>query len=174
MSDMKHAFDLNGATVEAFLAHLLKVPWFAHVGQSIADPGVPRLGTWDEWAGPEEESGRIIALSLQHQDWRDALLAAHTRREAELETLWQRVNDAVMSAATGKLPYDPDADAWHAPTTAVWQAVWTAGLVAWHLACEAPIPPDLAQQWDWYARGHWPCGYATLTPDGMPGPLQVY
>ncbi|HNT77992.1 MAG TPA: hypothetical protein PKH77_23510 [Anaerolineae bacterium] len=76
----------------------------------------------DEWAGPEEEAGRIITLSLRHQDWRDTWLAAHPERQSEPEALWQQAADAVMSAAQDKLPYDPAADSWHAPTLAVWQA----------------------------------------------------
>ena len=171
---MESVFDFNRATVAEFLARLPAVPWFAHVGQPIADPAVPRIGDWDAWAGPEEETGRIIALSLRHQDWRDALLAAHPEHEVELEAVWQQAADAVMSAAADKLPYDPDADSWHAPTLAVWQAQWTAGLIAWYLACDTPIPDDLARQWAWYARGRWPCGYAWLTPDDEPGPLEVY
>ncbi len=171
---MEPVFDLCHMTVAEFLARLPTVPWFSTVGQPVADPNVPRIGDWDEWAGPEEETGRIMELSLRHQSWRDTLLAAHPEREAELKALWQQAADAVTSAAADKLPYAPDADAWHAPTLAVWQAQWTAGLIAWYLACGAPIPADLARQWAWYARGHWPCGYAWLTPDGEPGPLQVY
>ena len=171
---MNREFDLSHTTLKAFLSYLPTVPWFANVGQPLTDPDVPRIWDWDAWAGPEEETGRIITLSLRHQDWQGALLAAHPEQEAELEALWQRVADIVMNAATGKTPYDPDADAWHAPTTAVWQAVWTAGLAAWRLACNEPIPPDLAHQWDWYARGHWPCGYAYLSEDGAPGPLEIY
>jgi hypothetical protein len=157
-----------------FLALLPDIPWFARVGQAVSDPDVPRIGGWDEWAGPEEESGRIVALSLRHQEWYDALLAAHPEWEAELHGLWQRVADAVLNAAKDELPYDPDGDSWHAPTLAVWQAQWTAGLMAWHLACAEPLPADLAQQWDWYARGHWPCGYAYLKDEEKPGPLEVY
>ncbi len=125
---MPPASDLT--TVEAFLADLPTVPWFAKVGQPIAGDSVPRIWTWEEWAGPEEESGRIVALSLRHQDWHDALLAAHSTKEAELETLWHGVAGIVLACVPEHVPYDPDADAWHAPTLAVWQAVWTAGLVA--------------------------------------------
>ena len=75
------------STVEAFLADLPTLPWFANVGQPITDRDVPRIWAWDEWAGPEEETGRIIALSLRHQDWHDALLAVHPEREPELKTL---------------------------------------------------------------------------------------
>ncbi|MCD4668913.1 MAG: hypothetical protein K8S14_00555, partial [Actinomycetia bacterium] len=147
---------------------------FAALGQPVSDPSVPRLQDWDEWKGPESAGGEVIALALRHQDWHDALLEAHRGQEAELQALWQRVNERVMAAAADKAPYDPDADSWHAPTMAVWQAVWTAGLIAWYLACGESIPLDLAQQWRWYARGHWPCGYAYLTPDEAPGPLQIY
>jgi len=165
---------LLGHTLDEFLARLPAIPWFAHVGQPVADPDIPRIWDWDEWAGPEEETGRIMALSLWHQDRHDALLAAHPAREAELAALWERVAEAVLSAAQNKLPYDPDADSWHAPTLAVWQAQWTAGLIAWLMVCGEPIPDDLARQWAWYARGHWPCGYAYLTANEEPGPLQIY
>jgi hypothetical protein len=157
-----------------FMGQLSNVPWFSRVGQPISDPNISRIWEWDEWAGPEEETGRIISLSLRHQHWHDVLLAAYPERKAELEALWRRVAESVMAAAVDKAPYDPDADSWHAPTAAVWQAVWTAALIAWHLACDEPIPPDLTRQWDWYERGHWPCGYVYLEGDGEPGPLQIY
>ena len=164
----------KAVTCDDFLARLPDVPWFAKVGQPISDPNVSRIRAWDEWAGPEEETGRIVALSLQQQDWYDALLETHSERDTELESLLQRVARSVMAAAADKVPYDPEADSWHAPTMAVWQAIWTAGLIASHLACDEPIPADLAQQWNWYARGHWPCGYAYLETDGEPGPLQIF
>ena len=110
---MEPVFDLCHMTVAEFLARLPTVPWFSTVGQPVADPNVPRIGDWDEWAGPEEETGRIMELSLRHQSWRDTLLAAHPEREAELKALWQQAADAVTSAAADKLPYAPDADAWH-------------------------------------------------------------
>ncbi len=165
---------VGARTVEEFPARLPAVFWFAHLGQPLPEDNVVRIWDWDEWAGPEEESGRIIALSLCHQEWHDSLLAAHPERRAELGEIWSRVTEIVMGAATRGIPYAPEADAWHGPTMAVWQAVWTAGLVAWHLACDEAIPADLAQQWDWYARGHWPCGYAYLKADEEPGPLEVY
>lgn len=175
MFPLNRACDLDNITLETFLARLPTIPWFACVGQPIADPDISRIWNWDEWAGPEEETGRIVALSLRHQDWHDALLAAYPEREAELEALWQQVEAAVTAAAAAaQVPYDPDADSWHAPTAAVWQAKWTAGLIAWHLACGESIPLDLAQQWDWYARGHWPCGYVYIAKDETPGPLQIY
>lgn len=161
-------------SAEAFVARLPAVPWFTALGEPLSDPHVPRIDHWHEWKGPESADGEVIALSLRHQEWHDQLLAAHPQREAELDDLWQRVHDHVMTTAAPNAPYDPDADAWHAPTLAVWQAVWTAGLVAWHLACDEPIPRDLQAQWTWYVRGHWPCGYAYLTSDGEPGPLRIY
>jgi hypothetical protein len=158
----------------AFVASLDAAPWFAALGAPVADPSVPRIASWDEWPGPESAAGEIVALSLQHQAWHDALLEAHPACQAALNELWDEVQRRVMAAAAGKVPYEAGADAWHPPTMAVWQGVWTAGLVAWHMACDAPIPSDLARQWAWYARGHWPCGYASLTPEGDPGPLLVY
>lgn len=160
-------------SVEKFIARLPEVPWFTALGQPVSDPDVPRLRHWREWKGPESEGGEVIALSLRRQAWHDQLRAAHPQRQAELDHLWERVREHVMTAAA-RIPYDPDADSWHAPTLAVWQAVWTAGLIAWHLACDESIPHDLLEQWTWYARGHWPCGYAYLTTDGEPGPLQIY
>jgi hypothetical protein len=161
-------------SVNEFLRRLNEVPWFSALGDPVSEQGVPRINNWEEWKGPESAGGEVIALSIRHQAWHDALLADHPERETELASLWKRVVDRVMAAAADKVPYDPDADAWHPPTAAVWQAEWTAGLVAWHLACGVPIPADLAKQWDWYTRGHWPCAYAYLAPDGTPGPLRIY
>lgn len=58
------------------------------------------------------------------------------------------------------LSVEVDDDAWHAPTTAAWQAAWIFCLEAAHLARGLPVPDDVAAQVAWFERGHWPCALA--------------
>jgi hypothetical protein len=48
----------------------------------------------------------------------------------------------------------------------VWEAGFTAALVACVLACGWPLPDDLVEVWAWFEAGHWPSGFA-----GKPGDL---
>lgn len=95
-------------------------------------------------------------------------------QRGDLSALWDRVHAAVFHAASPKVPYDPREDAWHGPTTAVWQAAWTAGLIALCMKTGQRIPSDLQEQWAWFVRGHWPSGYARLDTNDEPGPLLLY
>jgi hypothetical protein len=82
------------------------------------------------------------------------------------------IHAAVLRAAASRVPYDPTEDYYHAPNAAVWEAAWTAGLVGLCLQTGRPIPPELREVWSWFARGHWPFGYAWLRDEC--GPRFVY
>src|SRR5260370_24422 len=50
-------------------------------------------------------------------------------RPPQIEALWQRIHERVFMQAILRVPWKDDEDAWHAPSTAVWQAAWNAALV---------------------------------------------
>jgi len=98
---------------------------------------------------------------MQHQALYDAIMEEAREERAALSELWHRINAVVFGAASSRVPFDPKQDAWHGPTTAVWQAAWTAGLVGLYLRTGRPIPQELLEQWSWFVRGHWPSGYTS-------------
>ena len=84
----------------------------------------------------------------------------------QIEALWQRIHERVFIRAKPRAPWKDDEDAWHAPTTAVWQAAWNAALVG--ISGSLGIDLDqrslggewtLALEWRWLRAGHWPCMY---------------
>jgi hypothetical protein len=113
-----------------------------------------------------------LELSQRHQELFDSILADAGQQRPALSELWDRIHAAVFSAAASRISYDPNQDTWHGPTMAVWQAAWTAGLIGLCLETGRSIPPELAEQWTWFNRGHWPSGYVWLK--GQRGPLLVY
>jgi hypothetical protein len=156
-------------TLDAFLAQLEEVEWFSNLGAPTPpDARVVRMLDWDDWPGPEEPA--VEKLTYQQQELLDRIMA-ETNESEELGALWDRVYETVFQRASPRVPYDPDQDAWHAPTAAVWSANWTAGLVALCLRTGRELPPELREQWRWFIRGHWPAGYASLDD---PGWLLVY
>jgi hypothetical protein len=165
--------EVPGSTASDFLAQLESVPWFSNIGRPTPpDAGVKRISAWEEWPGPKEPG--VGELSFRHQDLYDRIMAESGDRRESLTQLWEAIHAAVFRRAASQVPYDPEQDTWHGPTMAVWQAAWTAGLVGLCLQTGRPVPPELQEQWSWYARGHWPAGYASLGPDGRLGPLLVY
>jgi hypothetical protein len=155
------------------LSQLDAIPWFSKIGEPAPDDsGVERIYRWEEWPGPEEPS--VLQLSIRQQALYDSIMGEAGGRRGDLSALWDRIHTAVFRATASAVPGDPQQDAWHAPTTAVWQAAWTAGLVGLCRQTGRPVPQDLQHQWAWFARGHWPCGYARQGADDKPGRLLVY
>ena len=162
---------MQPSSLSDYLARLDTVPWFSTIGTPIPEsPGVPRISGWDEWPGPEDDNVSALALRQQAPLRRDhgRWLPNHL-----LKRTWDQIHEAVFRRVLLAVPYDPAQDAWHAPSSAVWQAAWTAGLVGLCLAAGRSIPEDLQTQWQWFLRGHWPCGYKSVGDDGQPGPLVV-
>lgn len=152
-----------------FLASLETVPWFSRIGEPIPDlPNLPRIHEWDEWPGPEDEG--VAAIGLREQAFYDELIG----EDSSLKGTWDQVHGAVFRRATSAVPYDAAKDAWHAPSAAVWQAAWTAGLVGLCLALGRSVPEGIQRRWQWFLRGHWPCGYESVSDGGEPGPLVVF
>jgi hypothetical protein len=158
--------------IERFLADLESVPWFSNIGKEIPPEfTIKRLSSWEVWPGPEDIG--ISELSLMQQSLFDEIMATSDNK-GHLVDLWDKIHEIVVRVAKTKVPYDPDKDAWHAPTLAVWQAAWTAGLIGLCLATNRPIPMDLQEQWDWFLRGHWPSGYSKVWANERLGPLLVF
>lgn len=158
--------------VNNFIAQLEEVPWFSNLGRPVSsEEEVVRIATWDDWPGPEEPA--ILELSSRQQELFDEIMEGAGEQAPQLKMAWDEVHAVVFRTASVRVPYDPAEDAWHGPTAAVWQAAWTAGLIALCLQTSRPIPAELEEQWSWYVRGHWPSGYASWTDDGL-GPLLVY
>jgi hypothetical protein len=139
--------------VEAFLEQLEKVPWFANVGKPIPlTRGVKQIHSWEEWPGPEDTD----EIHLDQQALYDEIMENAKENQPSLELLWNRIHDTVERVARKTVPYDPNKDAWHGPTLAVWHAAWTAGLIGLCLQLNRPISPELQEQWRWFLQGHWP------------------
>jgi hypothetical protein len=143
-----------------FLGLLERVPWFLNLGKPHRrDDEVARIHGWEEWHGPEhgygDWFGRWPAVVREHIE------ASARDRRSELDALWERVHALVFERAVPNVPlFDPDRDAWYGPTTCVWLAAYISSLVAWHILLVRPIPPMIAESWDWYSEGHWPCDFA--------------
>ncbi len=132
---------------------------------------IARLYDWDEWPGPEDEA--VLALSLRQQGLYDLLIPDADPPEA-LQRIWDQIHDCVVRRAATGVPFDPNHDAWHRPTTAVCQAAFTAGSVGLCLACDRPVPQEIEEQWHWFLKGHWPCGYHDIPDGDGPGVLVVF
>ena len=142
-----------------FLAALPSIPWFSKIGQPIAsDSNVVRILSWDEWPGPEDPD--IIELSIRQQALYDVIMEKSPHETAQLQTLWEQIHRIVFRDAAPSVPYDSEQDTWHAPTAAVWQAAWNAGLMGLCLQLSRPIPEEILEQWEWFSKGHWPSGFA--------------
>ena len=156
-----------------FIQEVNAVPWFKNVGQPLPpDTKARQLHGWEDWPGPEEPA--IFELSERQQALHDDLLASAPERHEELEHVWEHISEIVMRLAAAEVPYDANADAWHAPSAAVWQASWTAGLVGWCILLCRQIPAELQEQWRWFLLGHWPSGSTVVWADERLGPLLVF
>jgi hypothetical protein len=156
-----------------FLSEIRDVRWFASVGEPLSpDLGLTQLASWNDWPGPE--CPEVIELFLRDADLKAALLASDSSRIEELQHAFDVAHDTVLSAAANHVDFGPDKDAWHAPSTAVWQAAWVAGLVAMHLVLGRELPRDLAREWELFRAGHWPAGYADPVSEGKHRRILVY
>ena len=150
-------------SLDAFIDSLSTVPWFSRIGEAPAD--VSRITSWDEWPGPEDDFVRSAAMD--QQAIYDTFCVAQNGLPPELQSTWDKVHQSVFDRAAPQVPYDPDEDTWHPPTAAVWDAAWTACLVALHIQTGRAIPQLLHDRWQWFLRGHWPCSYSGVPEDSV-------
>jgi hypothetical protein len=158
---MQAPFETDPAVSE-FLVQLEVIPWFENLGKPISDPTVRRIADWSEWAGPWDADDASFGT-------RQAALRNEILRPAcdQLVALWESVHDAVLNKAASKVPYDGEQDCNHGPTTAAWDAAYTAALMAVCVRQRRPIPHELQEHWRWFVAGHWPCSAATIGRDGQ-------
>lgn len=132
---------------------LSKVAWFSRLGQpSEWDQRCHRLHCWEEWPGPEAPGP--LAMALQGQAFRDAVVSP-----AGLDERFDEMVAEVVAITGQALNLSEEGDAWDAPTTACWAAGWCAARVTCFEMLSLDLPPDLTEQWLWFAEGHWPAGY---------------
>jgi hypothetical protein len=151
-------FDPRGLTLDAFLTLLDRIPWFANLGQPHdLDREVDRIAGWDDWGGPE-----TLGASAMNQEgvaWREALLATAPDRRA-VAAVCEDVFMRALRMISARVDFESEGDAWDPPSAAVGGAAWLSGTLAGYVFAGEPIPPNALRQWEWYARGHWPCCYS--------------
>ena len=140
---------MESSNLHKLKSRIVGTPLFSNVGLPTPNTGNPRIFQWDAWLGPEDPGS--FAIALRQQELHDGLVLP----EAEQE--WHASLKLVLDHVTTLIPYDPDADAWCAPTTAAWGAAWTFSLERLHDASGIQLPADISAQLVWYERGHWPC-----------------
>jgi hypothetical protein len=146
--------------VPRYIALLESVPWFANLGRPHPrDAEVTRIHSWNEWPGPER--GNVFWFGRWLSFVQETIEREEAPRRNELKEVWDRAYALVLARAIRNVPeYDPEEDAWHGPTMCVHFAAYTAALIAWHIALGRPLPRMIAEEWRWYADGHWPCDFA--------------
>jgi hypothetical protein len=163
----------NDPRLSQFLGELPTIPWFSRIGQPIAEESnVKRMASRDDWPGPEDAN--VYEVHERLQTLYDAILSEVGEDQGELTDIWNKVHGIVFRDGSTMVAYDPSGDPWHGPNAAVWQAAWTAGLVAWCLFLRREMPLELQDQWNWFKRGHWPAGYTIVWGDNRLGPLLIY
>ncbi len=157
--------------LERFMALLESVPWFTNLGESsLRDSEVDRIHSWDELPGPERGYGSLFGRWLAFV--RETIEADEKLRRDELTEVWDRVYALVLELAPRNIPeFDPTEDAWYGPTACAHFAAYTAALIAWHILLGRPLPKLIAEEWRWFAAGHWPCDFAD-EPVGLDESLQ--
>ncbi|MEV0806548.1 hypothetical protein [Micromonospora sp. NPDC050200] len=159
------------ATATEFTAEILRLPWFAHIGQPSAwDDTCVRLADWTDCPPPPDNRDEFVE---QQHLWIDAIkIAARTFDRPDLTELFERTRRQVIDAARRHVPYDDSSDSYDPPTFSVWDAAYVAASIACFLELGWRIPVDLERRWAWFAAGHWPCE-PDRTGDGPPYRLRV-
>jgi hypothetical protein len=156
VENARRGLTFDGVSADDFRRRLRELAWFARLGEpSPWDDGCVRISDWSEWPGPDDE--RVAELAEELQSIHDAALRSGDPR---VEELFTATRDLVLEEAARAVPFDPDEDAYHAPTQSVWDAAYCAGVIACYLHLGWPIPDDGRELWAWYEAGHWPCGFA--------------
>jgi hypothetical protein len=146
-------------TADEFERGLAGVPWFARLGEPSAwDGGCVRISGWQQWPGPENTLGEAFGQALQ--EMHDQIFAACSAAAGDLRARFDRVRVSAVSCARTAVPFNPGADAWHAPTQCVHDAGYVAALIGCVLARGWTVPEDLVEMWNWFEAGHWPAGFA--------------
>jgi hypothetical protein len=142
------------ASCDAFQMFVGQVGWFTRLGQ--VEDGVASIPDWESWPGPEDR--RVESIHTAQGEMHSRVVRDG---DQQLKVLWDHVVERVVESAKASVPFHAESDAWHAPTSAVYHAAWTAALIAVHLRGGIRVPQDLIEQWKWFRAGHWPCARGT-------------
>jgi hypothetical protein len=155
------------ATPSDFTRQLAAMQWFSRLGEvSPWDDRAVRIHDWHEWPSPEHAGSTALA------EEQGQMRAAFTGDA--LDEQFRATHDLAHTLAQASgIGYDADQDAWHGPTQSVWNAAYTAGLIACFLTAQVAIPDDLQELWAWYVSGHSPAGYHSA-PTAAPQLFIVY
>jgi hypothetical protein len=126
-----------------------KTPWFANCGKS-SESSASTIGSWDEWAGPEDEL--VSEIHYKQQSFHDQLVT-----NEEEEKRWKKLLYSLLEIIRCHAPYIEDEDACYAPNIAVWQAAWVLALVTIFEEKSESVPKEVLAQWAWFKKGRWPC-----------------
>jgi hypothetical protein len=140
-----------------YLADLKRIPWFKSVGKPIDEP-LHRISDWDEWPGPSSKPTE--ALHLRQGAFHDEL-RANTASPEQFDHVWESIQSYVLALASEALSDPLEGDPEDSVSMAGWHAAWTAALIAVFTLTETPVPQEIQQQWHWFQKGHWPCGYVS-------------
>src|SRR5262249_42413320 len=133
-------FDPRGLTLEAFLALLDRIPWFANLGRPHdLDREVDRIAGWGDWGGPETRGAD--AMNQEGVAWREALLASGPDPRA-VEAVCEDADRRAWRAIDARIDFETEGDPWHPPTAAVSGAAWFAGTLAGYIFAGESIPPN--------------------------------
>lgn len=149
------ALDWDALTVEQ-VESVASAGWFERVGQPVSDPRTGSIAAWDDWAGPEHETGEAFSARMLAV----ADPAARAVRGLRLHDLSDRLaafSDRVQNRAKEQVPYDDERDVWYGPVVAVLEAGYVAWTVAAYAGLGWDVPRDLRVVWGWLENGHWPC-----------------
>jgi len=98
---MSRAGQLNhtnkDSSVSEFLSQLSQIPWFENLGQPI-DPaaGVPQIGSWDEWPGPEDPGA--MEMGDRHQALHDELMSSAGDQATEATNPWNQIKAYLVNS----------------------------------------------------------------------------
>ncbi len=159
----------GGRQLAQFLHELRQVRWFSNIGKTVGSSSIEQIHSWKEWRGPEDSG--LVEISCRQQELLDELESSASQTVPKVGPIWEHIRAEVFRASRETIPYDNERDTWHGPNAAVWHAAWTAGLIGLCHFLERPAPPDLNDQWSWFLKGQWPCGWVAEFPNGK---LLVY
>ncbi|MBY0546887.1 MAG: hypothetical protein K2W95_06320 [Candidatus Obscuribacterales bacterium] len=154
----------NTMTLEQFEAHIKKIRWMTNCGKpNHRDQTVKRIASWDDWVGPESEGcdrlNDIIGI------WQEQVIQILGERAEKALGHANKIESRVYDTVKKAVPHKSDDDIWFAPNAAVALSAYSAKLVALYVIAGAPLPDMLADLWQWFAEGHWPCSCAFGSDD---------
>lgn len=139
-----------------FLDLIERIPWMSAVGKPHrCDVQVLRVDDWDHV--PFADAPGTMSLCAEHGAW----LNPHQdeRISGKAKAYGSRLERRVYNLVAAKVPYHESGEPDHAPNRAAGFAAWVSSAIGLSLMTGMSIPKNALRQWQWYARGHFPCAY---------------